>query len=251
MELPNGNIAFTGDDAFTTGPDGVYRKPTLGLLDANGNLIWRKSYGDKFVGHDFYKLLINHKNNFVACGTIGYSSSIVNGMAYEITQNGDSIFSREYTIMPGSQNYFRDVVQTNDGGYCFAGFASPIFANGGTGTEDIWLLKVDSNFCESSASCGYGVGLAPLSFGEGLGVRLYPNPINESLTLVWVEGEGIEPNTMVTIINSLGEIVLSPLSLGEGLGVRTINTSHLPSGLYYITIKTKDETVTRKIMIQK
>ncbi len=243
MELPNGNIAFTGDDAFNTGPDGVYRKPTLGLLDANGNLIWRKSYGGKFVGHDFYKLLINHKNNFVTCGTIGYSSSIVNGMAYEISQNGDSIFSREYAMMPGSQNYFRDVIQTNDGGYCFAGFVSPVFANGGTGTEDIWLLKVDSNFCESASSCGYGVGLAPLSKAEELGLRLYPNPANDILN---IELEMInESPVTIEISNALGQVVLSEASISQTVKLKT---NFLPSGMYYLSVKTKDKTVISKFI---
>ena len=214
------NIAFTGDDAFNTGPDGVYRKPTLGLLDANGNLIWRKSYGDKFVGHDFYKLLINHKNNFVACGTIGYSSSIVNGMAYEISQNGDSIFSREYTIMPGSQNYFRDMIQTDDGGYCFAGFASPVFTNGGTGTEDIWLLKVDSNFCESATPCGYGVGINELK--SGLNWSVFPNPANDVLNIEFSTAlELTEQPITIEITNTLGQVVLNETSISHNLKLIT------------------------------
>ena len=250
-KLKDGNILiYSQYKKYTSGSDD-YGLLQVEKITPNNATLWSKQIGPIGINIGPSSAIENKHGNIVIDGQVGIPTNIVNGIVYEIAQNGDSIFSREYAIMPGSQNYFRDMIQTDDGGYCFAGFASPIFANGGTGTEDIWLLKVDSNFCESSASCGYGVGLAPLSFGEGLGVRLYPNPVNESLTLAWVEGEGIEPNTMVTIINSLGEIVLSPLSLGEGLGVRTINTSHLPSGLYYLSIKTKDKTMTRKIMIQK
>ena len=251
-KLNDGNVLiYSRIKQYSIGSDDYYRLQVEKITPANITL-WIKQYNAPTIGANPYAAIENKHGNIVIAGQQCYTPGLyVNGVVNEIAQNGDSIFSREYYKMGGSQNYFRDVVQTTDGGYCFAGFIIPVPANGGTGTEDIWLLKVDSNFCESSASCGYGVGLAPLSFGEGLGVRLYPNPVNESLTLAWVEGEGIEPNTMVTIINSLGEIVLSPLSLGEGLGVRTINTSHLPSGLYYLSIKTKDKIVTRKIIIQK
>ena len=250
--LKDGNIlVYSQYKQYSIGSNDYYRLQVEKITPNNVSL-WGYKYNAPTISAGPSSAIENKHGNIVIAGQQCYTPGLyVNGVVNEISQNGDSIFSREYFKMGGSQNYFRDVVQTNDGGYCFAGFIIPVPANGGTGTEDIWLIKVDSNFCESATPCGYGVGLEPLSFGEELGVRLYPNPVNESLTLAWVEGEGIEPNTVVTIMNNLGEIVLSPLSLGEGLRVRTINTSHLPSGLYYLSIKTKDKTMTRKIMIQK
>ena len=257
-ELPNGDILVISGKGygFNSTTSQPYSRFQVIKLTTTGSLLFNKSYGNTEIATTFYSSMINKKNNLVAVGQKAYANSSVTGVVYEINTIGDSLFSKEYYNEQGSQNYFRDVLQADDKGYCFAGFIIPVPANGGTGTEDIWLLKVDSNFCESATPCGYGVGINELDME--LNWRVYPNPVNESLTLVWVEGEGIEPNTMVTITNSLGEIVLSlPLvtelsrNIGEDRRSCALNTNNLPSGLYYLSIKTKDKTMTRKIMIQK
>ena len=122
---------------------------------------------------------------------------------------------------------------------------SPVFANGGTGTQDIWLLKVDSNFCESAAPCGYGVGLAPLSFGEGQGVRVYPNPAKDVLNIELVDFNN-EPYT-IEISNELGQVVLSQ-TVSHNLS--TFNVQHLLNGMYFLTLKMKDKTLSKKLIIQ-
>ncbi len=175
----------------------------------------------------------------------------VNGLMYEFNQNGDSLFSREYAIQPGSQNYFRDVVQAPDKGYCFSGFTSPLFANGGTGTQDIWLLKTDSTFCESAVSCGYPTNVsAPLSFGEALGVRFFPNPAQNEVTFKF-ENELCSETTII-LIDVLGKVLGSyPLPLNSNHEA-TLNVSALPNGLYYYTIKQPSRTnITGKLTVLK
>ena len=189
--------------------------------------------------------MIENKNgNILITSQIVYPLSKVNGLINEINQNGDSLFTKEYSKEPGSQNYFRDVMQTSDGGYCFAGFVIPVFANGGTGTQDIWLLKVDSNFCESAVRCGYGVGIDEKTYVDN-GIKVYPNPAKDILHIELVDFNN-EPYT-IEISNELGQVILSQ-TVSSNLS--TFNVQHLPNGMYFLTLKMKDKTLTKKLIIQ-
>ena len=164
-----------------------------------------------------------------------------------LNQNGDSLFYKEFYKELGSQNYFRHVIQTQDKGYCFAGFLIPVFANGGTGTQDIWLLKVDSNFCESALPCNSVVGISePVALdGE---FSLFPNPSNGILNIQFIAIDELKSNLNVTITNSLGQTVLSEEVNKQN---SALNIEHLSDGLYYVTVKTKNKTFTQKIVVQK
>ena len=161
---------------------------------------------------------------------------MVNGSVNEILQNGDSLFSREYAYQAGCQNYFMDLVQATDKGYCFSGFFSPIFANGCSGSQDVWLLKVDSNFCENNTTCY--AGMAPQAYVMGLEVNLFPNPTNSLLNI-----ETEQELKTITIYNSLGaEMVYKTLS------PKSIDVSSFSSGVYFLIIKTSSGIVRKKFV---
>ena len=176
-ELPNGDILVVSGKGygFNSTTSQPYSRFQVIKLTATGSLLFNKSYGNTEIATTFYSSIINKNNNLVAVGQKAYSNSSVTGVVYEINTSGDSLFSKEFYNEQGSQNYFRAVIQTPDKGYCFAGFIIPVVANGGTGTEDIWLLKVDSNFCESAIPCNSNVGLSEVEALEAI-VRVYPNP---------------------------------------------------------------------------
>ena len=244
-ELPNGDILVVSGKGygFNSTTSQPYSRFQVIKLTATGSLLFNKTYGNTEIATTFYSSITNKKKNIVAVGQKAYADNSVTGVVYEIDTNGDSLFSKEFYNEQGSQNYFRDVVQATDGGYCFAGFISPVFANGGTGSEDIWLLKVDSNFCESAVPCNSNAGLAPLSLREGLGVRIYPNPSTDILN---IDIEPLYIGAIAEITNAFGQIVLSqPLVTQQA----TLNIENLKRGMYYLSIKTKDKTVTQKIIL--
>lgn len=245
LELPNGNYVFTGDDAFGNSPQGVLRKPTLGLLTPNGSLLWRKNYGGQFPGHDFYSILLNERGNIVACGQKGMSDNSLNGIIYEVTQNGDSLFSREYYYQSGCQNYFRDIIQTDDGGYCLGGFFIPTFANGCTGSQDIWLLKIDSNFCEGNFNCGYPTNNISSAEIQG-NFKIYPNP---SSSLINIESSVFGVEVQLQISNSFGQVIQNiPLTQNKS----SISTINLSNGIYhYQIIKNQQILLNNKLIILK
>ena len=236
IELPNTDILAIAAKGY-----GNNTRLELIKLDSSGNLIYDKVYGSFTDNIVPYSMILNNHGNLVAAGQNYYPTvgGKVNGLMYEFNQNGDSLFSREYAIQPGSQNYFRDVVQAPDKGYCFSGFISPLFANGGTGTQDIWLLKTDSTFCESAVSCGYPTSVRDISYGSE-SVSVYPNPTNSIINLTDEQNQ-LQSATIV-IKNYLGQIVFTaPFS-------SQIDISSLSSGMYFLTVQDKSNKRTVKVV---
>ncbi len=242
MEMPNGDIVFIGGAGYSITGNGTLRRPMLTRLDASGNLIWQKEYGEQAVGHDFFTFLVNEKNNFVISGEIFSSNNTASGMVYEINQNGDSLFSREYRILPNSQNYFRDIVQAPDRGYCFSGFVSPM--NGDGGNQDIWLLKTDSTFCESAVSCGYPTSVRDISYELGE-VSVYPNPAKD---ILYIDLGVAYKNTKIEIYNAVGDLVLTEQLTTQN---SSLLTHHLTSGIYFYKAICGDKISQNKMVIIK
>lgn len=243
MELPNGDIVFTGGKAYAITAQGTLRRPMLTKVDAGGNLIWQKEYGEQAVAHDFFTFLLNEKNNFVVSGVKAFIDNSCNGMAYEINQNGDSLFSREYAVQPGSQNYFRDLVQAPDKGYVFSGFISPIFANGGTGNQDIWLLKTDSTFCEGPFNCGYPTGVTEAELVEAGEMSAYPNPVNDVLNI-----SSRFSFEKVELLSVTGQVLIRENTSSNNLALITNN---LTNGIYFVKVSYNNGmSITKKVIKQ-
>ncbi len=240
MELPNGDIVFTGGKAYNITSQGTMRRPMFTKVDAGGNLIWQKEYGEKAFGHDFFTFLINEKNNFVVSGEKFQLDNSANGMVYEINQNGDSLFSREYAVQPGSQNYFRDLVQAPDKGYVFSGFISPIFANGGTGNQDIWLLKTDSTFCEGAFNCGYPTGVKEMSYWDEV-IGVSPNPTSDVLNI-----SSRFSFEKVELLSVTGQVLIRENTSSNNLALITNN---LTNGIYFVKVSySNGMSITKKVI---
>ena len=102
------------------------------------------------------------------------------------------------------------------------------------------------SYCESTpAWTGYDtdyvhVEVTSVSENDEAGLSLYPNPAN---TLMSVEAEGLE---QVTICNVMGQVVMRQHCTEDGV---VINTSDLASGLYTITVKAAQGTMTKRFAV--
>jgi hypothetical protein len=241
VELSNGDIVAIAGKGFGS----TISRYELIKLDAAGNILFDKVYGPMANRAEAYSLIQNQEGNLVAAGQIYYSANnSVNGLVYVFNQNGDSLFSREYAVQAGSQNYFRDLVQAPDKGYVFSGFISPIFANGGTGNQDIWLLKTDSTFCESAFNCGYPTGLVSSSEVENQ-ISIFPNPTSSILNIDISTSLDVTKELSIKITDLLGkELVLTGYQ-------NHINISSLEIGIYFVSIMQGNKTlVTNKVVKQ-
>ena len=248
LTLKDGNIlVYNRYKSYTSGSNEYYRLQVQ-KITPNNVVIWQKKYNVAALYADPSGSIIeNTQGNLLMVGQKGNIDNSIIGTINVLNQNGDSLFYKEFYKELGSQNYFRDVIQTQDKGYCFSGFLIPVHANGGTGTEDIWLLKVDSNFCESALPCNGVVGISePVALDSE--VSLYPNPSNGILNIQFVTTDELKSNLNVTITNSLGQTVLSEAMNKQN---SALNIEHLSDGLYYVTVTTKNKTFTQKIVVQK
>ncbi len=82
--------------------------------------------------------------------------------------------------------------------------------------------------------------------------KVNPNPVsNDEFKISF--GIGISATTVITITNSLGEVILKPIdsSLEKGTYEISIPTVNLGSGLYFISIKSGPFTANEKLIISK
>ena len=73
-----------------------------------------------------------------------------------------------------------------------------------------------------------------------MGLNVYPNPAN---TLMSVEAEGLQ---QVTICNVMGQVVMTMRCDEDGV---VVNTSDLVSGIYTISVKTMQGTMTKRFTV--
>lgn len=117
-----------------------------------------------------------------------------------------------------------------------------------TGDAGTYYYKVTAfrSYCESTpAWAGDGndyvyIEVTSVSENGEDGLSLYPNPAN---TLMSVEAEGLQ---QVTIHNVMGQVVMRQQCSEDGI---VLNTSDLPSGVYTISVKTAQGTMTKRFSV--
>ncbi len=227
--LKDGNVLiFSRIKKYSVGSNDFY-KLQCEKIDINNNTIWSKEYFPLGESNP-YSAIENNDGNIIICGQRAFTDNTLSGTVYEINQSGDSLHYREYRILAHSQNYFRDVVQAPDNGYCFAGFVTPM--NGDGGTQDIWLLKVDSNlFCESATACITGIN----SFSQkDQGMKLYPNPASNELYFL-LEQENVSTIT-VDIFDVQGHQMIHSV-LTNSTEPHKFDVKAFADGVYFYRVK--------------
>jgi len=133
-----GYIIAGGTGSYGAGGSDVYLVKT----DANGNLIWQKTFGG--IGNDYgYSVTQISDGGYIITGeTRSYATSgDVYGDVYLIKTdaNGNMIWQKTF----GGTNYDcgYSVVQVSDGNYIIAGETGSY----GAGEHDVYLIKTDSN----------------------------------------------------------------------------------------------------------
>lgn len=228
--LKDGNILiFSRIKKYSIGSDDYYKLQCEKVNSSNSS-IWSKEYFPIGVYLNPYSAIENQTGEIVIASQLGYSDNTVSGLVHKISSNGDSLTSREYRLLPNSQNYFRDLVQAPDKGYCFSGFIIPM--NGDGGNQDIWLLKVDSNFCENNTTCYAGI---TESDPDDISINVFPNPTKD-LVFINIPNELGQLST-VTITDLYGNEIYSTSCLPSEQTI--IDISEWSTGFYFVNIKSE------------
>ncbi|MHA2295890.1 MAG: hypothetical protein ACXAEU_07185 [Candidatus Hodarchaeales archaeon] len=106
-------------------------------IDANGVVIWNKTYGGK--GYNVATALVQTADGGFALAGYTYLFDKCNSWLVKIDANGEQFWNQTY----GGTNWdeVSGLIQTLDGGFALTG-SSGLF---GDSQEDMWLVKTDEN----------------------------------------------------------------------------------------------------------
>lgn len=189
-------------------------------LTKTGTIIWQQTYGG--VGdQQLYTVPVILNDGDIVVAGITTPGTIPYGVLIKIDSSGNQQWLRTYYKNLTIDNYIYDLKLTSDEGFIMSGGTYVI-------TQDSWLVKVDSNGCEI-ANCNVGIEEFKV---ESSKLNVYPNPASTHINIS-IEGEDLE-DYEITIINIFGEIQNVRINDSE------ISVSELSSGIYFVSITSKD-----------
>jgi uncharacterized delta-60 repeat protein len=130
-----GYIVAGGTWSFGAGRNDIFLIKT----DANGNIIWAKTYGgtDDDIANSVQQT--SDGGYIVAGGTYSFGAGSADIFLIKTDANGNVIWAKTYGGT--SSDYANSVQQTSDGGYIVAGETESF----GAGRNDVFLIKTDAN----------------------------------------------------------------------------------------------------------
>jgi len=231
-----------------------FRRINLIKLDNAGNVIWNKKYGESTYEKTLLNIRENSDGSLITSGITHlareYSSKDL-GWIMKTSANGDSLWYREYDVCKGeeSDNWLYDVIQTQDNGYLACGVVYPKQPD--TGSQDAWVLKVDSLGCVSPGDCWVGTGkeLKPVE-NE---MVVFPNPATDKVRVqlgIRNEELGINEELRILVYDVFGREV-EEIRVPAGRDEITMDVSGWPKGMYVIRLVYNNETISgKKILVQ-
>lgn len=230
-----GDVQAYGGDITQNGDDDFW----VVKLNANGNMQWQKTYGGP--GFDTpEEIRPTQDGGYILTGittgngrdVTGYHSGIPGDMwVLKINTSGGVEWQR---ALGGSKiDRGMGVVEANDGGFVAVGTtASP----GGDGdvvgnphaVADLWLVKLNSGILDTSEAY----------ITEKELINIYPNPATE---LFFIDSKSSV--IQVSIYNAAGKLISEYFSTNQPIDIKNFIT-----GVYFVHVKTKKETIVRKLI---
>jgi len=199
------SVQQTSDGGYILG--GSTRSFGMGLsdfwlvrTDSSGELMWNKTYGAPFFDVAYSVQQTSDDGYIVAGSTNSLGSGSEDFWVIKADPNGGMQWNKTYGGLYDEVAY--SVQQTNDGGYIVCGYTSSF----GSGYEDFWLLKIDSNgsillnktyggenseyayLVQQTNDNGYIIAGSTYSLGAGLDVWLVKT--DSSGTMQWSKTYG-------------------------------------------------------------
>jgi len=223
-----------------------YKSPQVTKLDNNGSIIWERRYLKP--KHFTYpgNLYVDADGSIILCGKTMVSFPRNTGWMMKLTSDGDSLWYRQYSLMIGndSEHMLYDAIPTSDNGYIACGYVNPVLPD--TGTQDVWVVKVDSLGCESPDFCWVSIKevqqVPPL--GE---LTIFPNPAQEVFT---VQFRQPDKSSLLQFVDITGRKV-EEISISPSETTQVISCSHWPPGMYLGQLKFDGKILARgKVVIK-
>jgi hypothetical protein len=219
--LPIGNFKLIGTLKYANGNTLSAGTQTYSI-SSGGIFTWFELDQNLTPSYFVAAPLINQNNSLAEDAISNYGNKVAVGIEWHP--------STQSTL-----NINGTILKANDKNTSFYTRYNSPFNMPGT---DIAIAQFDRTLSGSTASINE-------SQNKTINYMLYPNPAKNVLN---IELDNLlNDNKTVTIANILGEVVLTETSSGNKF---SINTSHLISGVYFVTISNKGIHSTQKIIIE-
>ncbi|MHA2615669.1 MAG: InlB B-repeat-containing protein [bacterium JZ-2024 1] len=136
QQTSDGGYIVAGDtNTFSAGDDEIW----VLKLDANGNILWQKTYGTARLDEVESIQQTSDGGYIVAGRTFSFAAGLDDIWVLKLDANGNVLWQKTYggTDSDGASS----IQQTSDGGYIVAGVTKSF----GGGSWNIWVLKLDAN----------------------------------------------------------------------------------------------------------
>ena len=229
IALNDGNYMLTGGGWNATATGSVGR---LYKIDPLGQVIWSKIYEYDRANY-LFKTIELEDGSLVSTGLTNTTNDA--GWLIKTDSEGNELWQRKYNKNENT-DLFYSVLLAEDGGFLLSGQAR----NAETGSQDAWLLKVDSVGCPYP-NCLVGVDEVEPS---KVMVDVWPNPVEDMLNIE-LQQQGMAE---VQLYDIAGKLVLQKQTtqLRE-----IIDVSALGNGLYLLTVLQGKMKTTVKVMVQR
>ena len=232
VALESGQLAIFGDSTISLDgfnfPDTVIQN--VFWIDEQGNLVKNKTFGPKLPGQ---RVLdgVELPNGNLLLYTL--SDEITNNVPSLIELDSNHNPVRENRYIYGNPDHYTYhpwfFDKGIDGGYVIGGDIAPV-----AGSQDLWLLKVDSAQCSNAACQSLVYDKRTIGVSEQVSDQsvfsIYPNPTNHLLTVTW-NMKDEQGAFELRITNLQGKMVLNQV-VTEKTGKQSIAVDHLAAGLY-------------------
>jgi len=227
------------------------RRINLIKIDNAGSTVWNKKYGESAWENTLHNIRENPDGTLISTGiTTKFFPTAYKyvGWILKTTADGDSLWYRQYDICKGEEtyNWLYDVIETPDKGYLACGVVYPEPPD--TGSQDGWILKVDSLGCEQADYCWVGMK-EEHSLPVSAEIEVFPNPAENEMNFnLRVTEQNVRLDLCLYDIFGR-EVKKLPLSQGQ-TGLR-MDVSDLAPGLYVAVVKSDNRIIARKKLVKR
>ena len=231
-----------------------FRRINLIKLDNAGNVIWDKKYGTIEPENTLLNIRENADGSLVFTGTVIKEFTTKYkffGWIMKVTSSGDSLWYRRYDICEGegSSHCLYDVIQTADNGYIACGVVYPQAPD--TGSQDGWIIKVDSLGCVNPGDCWVGIRAVPVT--ENGGMSVFPNPASDKVRVqlgMRNEESGMNEELKMVVHDIFGRIV-EEIKVPAGKEEITLDVSGWQRGMYVFRLMFNNQQVgDQKVVVE-
>lgn len=243
-QTSDGEFIFaTGGGAASVGSG---EPPNLYKTDANGNLLWYKTYSDSLTHFYFNSVQQTADDGYVIAGTINDTLGLI-----KTDPSGDTLWTKRFAISIFDYPRRITVQVTNDEGYVLAGSA---YSNPGI-DPIIYLIKTLPDGSVVSVEKNSSV---PNTY---LLEQNYPNPFNPSTTIRYTIAASVFVS--LKVYDVLGREVATLVNEDKSVGSYEVkfsakggsasggNAFNLTSGIYFYRIQTGSMVETKKMILLK